>query len=122
MTAAQPESGLSAGKPSSRQWFVCDMDDGVLRVTPTRRAAVRWLCLLLGGTVQARHSYGPGSFEYVVGVDGEDHSSAFVVRGDRMVAARWDPQQVPLYPLADDEFEQVDRPVEGLGQSADRRA
>lgn len=100
------------------------MDDGILRIEPTRRAAVRWLCLLLGGTVRARYSYGPGSFEYVVGAAGEDHCSAFVVRGDRVAAGAggWDPQQVPLYPLGDDEFERVGRADEGLGQSPDRRA
>ena len=106
---------------SRRQWVVCDMDDGILRIEPTRRAAVRWLCLLFGGTVRARYSYGPGSFEYVVGADDEDHSSAFVVRGDRVAAADggWDPQQVPLYPLADDEFERVDRADCGLDTRSD---
>ncbi len=43
-------------------WAICDVDDGILRVEPTRRDAVRWLTFHYGGVVMGRDS--PGMFEY----------------------------------------------------------
>jgi len=110
-------------KVSRGQWFVFGMDDGLLRIEPTRRVAVRWLCLLFGGTVRRRYSYGPGSFEYFVGIDSEDQDSAFIMRGDRAAGnTGWDPHQEPLYPYADDPFERVERANNELEESPQRRA
>lgn len=92
------------------RWMVCDIDDGIMRIEPNRKAAVRWLTFHCGGEVLARHSYGPGNFEYTMGLRGEDDSSgAFVVREDRLVSGGWDPDQTPLYPRAEDPHELVER-------------
>ncbi|MEV7675023.1 hypothetical protein [Streptomyces sp. NPDC088752] len=66
-------------------WLVCDMDDGVLRVEPTRAAAAEWRTYFDDGL--------------------------FLVRADRARASGWDPEQQPLYPYPGDPFEQVDRPA-----------
>lgn len=105
------------------RWMVCDVDDGILRVEPTRRAAVRWLTFMCGGEVLARYSYGPGCFEYTIGIRGEDNSGGgFVARADRLSAHGWDPDQTPLYPLADDPDERVERVQDSLEESHESEA
>lgn len=104
-------------------WAVCDVDDGILRVEPTRRAAVRWLTFHCGGEVLARYAYGPGNYEYTVGLRGEDGSGGgFVVRADRLAASGWDPDQTPLYPLVDDPHEWVERIQGSLKESGEPEA
>ncbi|WP_254427624.1 hypothetical protein [Mycolicibacterium conceptionense] len=99
-------------------WAVCDVDDGILRVEPTRRAAVRWLTFHCGGEVLMRYAYGPGKFEYTVGLRGEDDpGGGFVVRTDRLAASGWDSSQPPLYPFADDPHERVERVQNSLEES-----
>lgn len=84
------------------------MSDGVLRLVPTRRAGVTW-ALEHGGNLLERHDY-RGCWEYVIGFVGEDSADgAFVVRDDCLERNGWDPGQVPLFPIADDPHEQVDR-------------
>lgn len=100
-------------------WAVCDVDDGVLRVEPTRRAAVRWLTRHYGGEVLARYAYGPGKFEYTIGIRGEDGvAGAFVVRTDRLASGSWDLDQTPLYPLPDDPDERIERIQDSLKESS----
>lgn len=104
-------------------WTVCDVDDGILRVESTRRAAVRWLTFHCGGEVLARYAYGPGKFEYTIGLPGEDGTGGgFVVRADRLAASGWDPDQAPLYPLADDPHELVERIQGSLEESREPEA
>jgi hypothetical protein len=92
------------------RWAVADMDDGILRWEPTRRAAVDWL---LGfhctDRVLRRHICGGGSYEYAVGAGWDDHGSGFVARADRLAAHGWDPEQPALYPIEDDPYRMVDR-------------
>lgn len=86
-------------------WMILDMDEGVIRREPTRRAAVAWIIGHHGGRVLQRYSYGPGgSYEYLIGCSGEDNVvSYFVERADAAVRAGWDWLfDVPdLYPYPD---------------------
>jgi hypothetical protein len=93
-------------------WFVLDMDDGVLRRAATRKQAVSWLCgLHLTERVISRNTSGPGDYEYIVGNDPEDSGQAWVIHGsDRVAAHGWNPDQQPLYPDADFPYDRVDRP------------
>lgn len=99
------------------QWLVCDMDEGLLRAERTRTAAVAWLCTHRGGKVLARYTYGPGNYEYSVGAADDDATSAFIVRRDQLARCGWDPEQQPLYPVAEDPFEEVDRDSGHLEES-----
>lgn len=97
------------------RWFACDVDDGVLRGEDTRRELVRWLTFHFGGEVLARHRYGPGRYEYTIGLRSEDGSDrAFVVREDRLDAGGWDARQTVLYPMPDDPHQLVERIQDGL--------
>jgi hypothetical protein len=80
-------------------WFVCDMDDGVLRREPSRTAALAWW-LAHNDTVRvlARHSLGPGDYHYRVGATFDDSAGAWIMREDRMAVGGWDREQAPLYP------------------------
>lgn len=81
-------------------WFVCDMDDGVLRREASRSAAVAWwLAHNLTTCVRSRYSYGPGRYEYQVGATDEDSASAWIVSKNKMAGCGWDAGQEPLYPL-----------------------
>jgi hypothetical protein len=66
-------------------WLVCDMDEGVLRVEPSMRAAAKWATYFNDGL--------------------------FIVRADRAHYQGYNPVQQPLYPYPDDPFEKVDRPT-----------
>jgi len=99
--------------PSGRvPWVVCDMDDGVLRVAATRRAAVDWLVEWACAPVLRRHHHRGGTcYEYVLGRPGEDDGlSACVVRADRVHLHGWDPSEQPLFPWPDDPFTAHPRP------------
>lgn len=99
---------------SGGRWLVLDMDDGVLRREPSRRAAVAWFQgFTLTDTVRERHQYGPGAYEYIVGVAGgdpEENRGAFIERVDAARRGGWDVDQQPLYPHDGAErFTQADR-------------
>ncbi|MTD57173.1 hypothetical protein [Amycolatopsis pithecellobii] len=65
----------------TRPWYVCDMDDGVLRKEPTRAAAVAWLIKhACAARVINRYCYGPGSYDYHVGHAHDDFTDASIVR------------------------------------------
>ncbi len=86
-------------------WLVTDMDDGVLREEPTRKAAVEWLLgYSMSPRVRERFTYGIGYYGYVVGIDREDASSYAILRENRLDAYGLDPQdpkRTPLYPYPD---------------------
>lgn len=86
-------------------WLVCDMDDGVLRVEPTRSAAARW-----GATFTDSQTYrftlGSTCYEY----EYDDCTTLFIVRADNAHLHGFDPEQQPLYPFPDDPYEEVTRP------------
>jgi hypothetical protein len=94
-------------------WIVHDVDDGVLRVEPTRKAAIAWASSLAEATkVLERHRYASGGYEYVFGdSDGDVCGNYNIVRADLAYIAHIDATQQPLYPFPDDPFEQVDRPA-----------
>jgi len=86
-------------------WLILDMDEGVIRREPTRRAAVAWIVDCHGGRVVGRHNAVPGSYEYHVGdpADEYDRVCYFVERLDAAARNGWgDWFAVPdLYPFAD---------------------
>lgn len=91
-------------------WLVCDMDNGVLRSEPTRRAARQW-CLdhALADRVRQRHYYGNHCYDYVVGTaDPYEGDDFFVGRADQVARHGYDPQQPPRYPDPDRPHEPVD--------------
>ena len=95
-------------------WLVLDMDKGLLRREPTRKAALAWWMNNQGtACVIKRHKYRPGAYEYVTGWKGERHDSCggvFIERVDAARAGEWDVDQEPLYPDRDRPFHSVDRP------------
>lgn len=91
------------------EWLVLDMDEGVLRREPTRRAAVDWMRGYSGGQVLWSHRYGPGAYEYTVGFPGEENGfSAFVERTEHARVAGWPVDTEAMYPHADDPYEPRD--------------
>lgn len=94
------------------RWFVCDMDDGIVRCEPTRRAARAWLLeheLFGPDQVLSRRANG-GLYEYQVGVDADDCVFAWIGREDVLQRHGFDPGQRPLCPLPGDlRHESVDR-------------
>ncbi len=95
-----------------KPWAAWDMDEGILRIEPTRKAALAWWMNLQGHSkVWARHTYGPGAYEYKTGYagDGEDTSGVFIDRVDNLERAGLDPQQVPLYPTSGEPHTRVER-------------
>jgi hypothetical protein len=87
------------------------MDDGLLRREPSRAAAVTWATSLTGDRVLERHTYGPGRYEYVIGLPGEDHTECWFIEREDVATADggWNVGQEPLYPNVDQPFERVAR-------------
>jgi hypothetical protein len=87
------------------RWYVCDMDEGVLRVELSRRAAVDWwMSDQCASQVIERHTYGPGFYDYLVGYDRDDCASTAIVREDKLTryGITTPPSEIePLYPFAD---------------------
>ncbi|MDT8913522.1 hypothetical protein [Amycolatopsis sp. PS_44_ISF1] len=87
------------------RWYVCDMDDGVLRVESSRRDAVEWWkCDQIATDVIERHTYGPGFYDYLVGDSREDAARAAIVCEDKLprYGITTPPSQIqPLYPCKD---------------------
>lgn len=94
-------------------WLVCDMDEGVLRREPTRKAALRWsMNHLCASRVLERYAYGRGSYDYLLGDGGGDSAGGVsIVRADVAARSGWKPDQAALYPVAGDPFEEVARPA-----------
>jgi hypothetical protein len=98
-----------------KSWLVLDMDDGLLRREPSRTAAVQWYKGLTGSKVIARHSYGPGAYEYICGFGSEDRDSGKFIEREDVAASRggWDLSRSPLYPYEDRPYERVERQEAG---------
>lgn len=99
-------------------WLVCDMDDGVLRVAESMKAAVEWAASHACAPVRER-SHGKGStcYDYVFGHPGEDSNTCvFIMRADHAVKHGFDPVQQPFYPYPDDPHDPGPR---GLGEGAE---
>lgn len=82
------------------------MDEGLLRREPTRKAAVDWCCLHLGGQVLGRHQFGPGAYSYLFGLRGESSNYLSVEREDAARVQGWDVDSVALYPYPDNPYQQ----------------
>jgi len=97
------------------KWYVLDMDQGVLRKEPTRKAALKWWMDLQGtGKVLRRHPFGPGAYEYVTGFEGggEDDTCGgiFIECEDAALRGGWSLDVEPLYPYPGERrFEEAKR-------------
>ena len=93
-----------------RGWLVCDMDQGVLRCEPTRRAALAWAMRLAGHSrVYSRDSYGHGgAYGYTTGTDDPDDSRCywFIERPYRARRGGFAGLGRPLYPYPDRAYDQ----------------
>lgn len=65
-------------------WYVYDVDEGILHKGESLRECRNWLLSTHEGQVISRHRYGPGRYEYAVGISHDDCESVHVVREDRM--------------------------------------
>ncbi len=114
-TLTEAGAGMVAALTPEGSWLVLDMDDGLLRRAPTRKAALSWWMQLNDtGRVIKRSTSGPGAYNYVTASgSGRDDScgGVFIERADVARRAGWDPSQQPLYPNADKPFLRVERPA-----------
>ena len=72
------------------EWLVADIDQGIIRREPSRRAALGWILGYGAGQVLSRHDYsGRPIYDYIVGIPGEEESASSycLLRAD--VAHRW---------------------------------
>lgn len=98
-------------------WLVAGMDEGVLRVAPTRSAAVAWASRLAEAPVLTRtHAPGGTIYTYFFGHGNEDDGvSLLLMRADHAHFHGFDPLQQPRYPFPDAPFENAKRPGEAAG-------
>jgi len=87
-----------------QQWMILDWQEGLVRIEPTRRAAVAWCTGYAGHQVESRDKFRDGAYRYVFGYgDGSDSGfSQFIERED--IAHRdWSEALAkgPKYPYAD---------------------
>ncbi|MFE9993460.1 hypothetical protein [Streptomyces avermitilis] len=92
-------------------WLVCDMDEGVMRVEPSMRAAVAWAKSYACTPVRERGNYPGGDcYDYVFGLPGEDATTCvFIMRADVAHGHGFNPVQQPRYPYPDAPDERVRR-------------
>ena len=94
-------------------WLVLDMDDGVLRREPSRKAAVEWFMGHCDASrVLSRDHYRPGAYGYHVGHKPDDSTYAFIEHVTAAGRGGWDIDQPALYPHEDKPHEYVERPEE----------
>lgn len=92
-------------------WLVCDMDDGVVRVAASRRAAVAWCSALTGMPVLGRaHAAGSTCYDYTFG-SADDCVGFFVVRADHAHRHGFVADQQPLYPYVNQPWQRGPRQV-----------
>lgn len=93
-------------------WLVCDMDDGIWRRETTYRDGKEWFARFSDATVSQVRAYrrGPGDYELHIYENRELSAQARLMTAEIARLHGWDPEQVPLYPLADHPYERVERP------------
>lgn len=93
-------------------WLILDMDEGLLRVEPTRRDAVTWCTEQDGYVVRGRHCYGPGAYEYGFWWKGNEDSGhgLFIERFDTVgpTGWMWAVEQGARYPHPDQPYKRID--------------
>lgn len=82
-------------------WLVLDMDQGVVRVEPTRAAAVEWARHQYDGRVINREHSGEAWYEYFIGYSRDDCSSVWIARADIVHRHGFNAEQEPWYPYPD---------------------
>lgn len=102
------------GKTSRPGWLVGDMDDGVLRIEPTRTDALGWAMRdACADRVRHRHHYGSHNYGYVLAAnDPDDCTSRFIGRTDTAHLQGYDPNQPPLYPVPNEPYTLVEPAVD----------
>lgn len=93
-------------------WLVCDMDEGIWRRGATYRDGKKWFAMLSGASLPRVRAYrrGPGDYELHIYENRELSAQAWLMTAAIARCHGWDPEQVPLYPLADHPCERVERP------------
>lgn len=91
--------------PASRMpWIVADMDMGVLRIAPTRKAARDWAERHAGAPLRSmNHAKGSTCWDYSFGYRDEDSNECFsIMRADNARLHGFKAEQEPYYPYAED--------------------
>jgi hypothetical protein len=103
---------------STKVWLVLDMDEGLIRIEPTRKAAVKW-CTDWYGPVLERNGR-DGAYYYVFGdKDSLRATSYFIERYDAAVDPNrnggWEnvADGPAKFPYADRPYDRSDDPEEG---------
>jgi len=91
-------------------WYLCDMDDGILRAEPTKRAAKDWFRGWADTPRVNVHRVSAGDYYLTAAYDGGMYAtSAFLMTAEVTARHAFDPGQRPLYPSAEHPYERVDR-------------
>lgn len=98
-----------------RQWFVVEMDRGVIRREPTKAAALAWAVGRAFSTnvLPGRRRQHDGFYEYLVGPDRYECEQIWIARGDAAARQGFEITETPLYPYENDPYELVERTTEG---------
>ena len=100
-------------------WLVCDMDDGIVRVEPSRAAAVKWACSRqLSNRIISRKRTGEGWYDYRIGDSPDDSAEVWIARSDVVHWHGFDPVQEPWYPYPDVRFELGPRALRAMVERA----
>lgn len=92
-------------------WYVVDMDDGIVRREEAKAACLGWAITNLATSLRIL----PGKrkvgvlYEYFIGESRDDCKQVLIARGDAAAQSGFDIAQRPLYPYADKPHERVDR-------------
>lgn len=94
----------------AKPWLVLDMDEGLIRREPSRKAAVAWCTGRSGIKVLSRHCFRPGAYQYTFGWPGEDSGFGhFIEHEDAARDGGWEClDDEAKYPHADDPYQQRD--------------
>jgi hypothetical protein len=87
-----------------RDWYVVDMDDGIVRRERTRAACLRWVIdhqAISERVLPGRKKMADGFYEYFIGKTRDDCVQAWIARGDVVQESGFDLDQEPLYPYPD---------------------
>lgn len=98
-----------------RDWYVVDMDDGIVRREKTKKACLEWAIREFAVSeriLPGNKRMGDGFYEYFVGEDREDCTQIWIAQGVAAARGGFDLDQRPLYPHADQPHERVDREEE----------
>lgn len=93
-------------------WYVVDMDDGIVRRERTKYACLKWAKGMVEGDYveSGRKRMHDGFYEYLLGFSREDRTCFWIARGDAAQSSSFNLDQEPLYPYPDYPYELGERP------------